>query len=77
MPEKTLLAVADHGQLDGMLQPDTAAAAAVLAEPAAHGVDTGGLAANLQAKGARAFVTDWEHLLDTMRTKADVLVRGS
>jgi transaldolase len=74
MPEKTLLAVADHGRFDGTLKPDTAAARAVLDAAAAHGVDAAALAANLQAQGAKAFVADWEHLLDTMRQKAAALV---
>lgn len=77
MPEKTLLAVADHGRFDGTLQPDAAAARAVLALAAEHGVDTYALAANLQALGARAFAADRAHLLDTMREKSDSLVRTS
>lgn len=77
MPEKTLLAVADHGRFDGTLRPDAAAARAVLDDAAAHGVDPYALAANLQAQGARAFVADWAHLLDTMRDKAESLVRTS
>jgi len=74
MPEKTLLAVADHGRFDGTLTPDTTAARAVLDAAAAHDVDAAALAANLQAQGAKAFVADWEHLLDTMRQKAAALV---
>jgi transaldolase len=73
MPEKTLLAVADHGQLHGMLQPDTEAARAVLSMAATHGVDATALARNLQAKGAHAFAADWAHLLDTLREKSQAL----
>ncbi len=72
MPEKTLLAVADHGRLDGTLQPDVDTARAVLTSAAAHGVDADALARNLQSQGARSFAADWEHLLATMREKTAV-----
>ena len=66
--------MADHGRFEGTLTPDPAAARAVLDAAAAHDVDATALAANLQAQGAKAFVADWEHLLDTMRQKAAALV---
>ncbi|MDE2154747.1 MAG: transaldolase [Xanthomonadaceae bacterium] len=77
MPEKTLLAFAGHGQLDGVMAVDGGDAEAVLAQLGRHGVDVDALAANLQQDGARAFVKSWQQLLQRIADKAGTLNRKS
>jgi transaldolase len=73
MPEKTLLAFADHGAPIDLMAPDRAAADACLAEVAAAGVDVDALGESLQRQGAHAFEADWAALLDAIGTKAGAL----
>src|SRR5690349_16505455 len=56
MPEGTLKALGDHGQLGDMLAPDGGDCEAVLASFAKAGIDISGLAARLQDEGASSFV---------------------
>ena len=69
IPEPTLLAFADHGSVCDLLEPDAAAADAVLAEVAAAGIDLDDLASTLQGDGAVAFRASWAALLDCMQNK--------
>ena len=64
VPEKTLLAFADHGSLDDRLEPDYAAAERAIAAAADAGIDADALAEHLQRQGAGAFTADWAALLD-------------
>lgn len=73
MPEKTLLALADHGGPIEMMNPDYSRAEACLAEVAAAGIDPDALGESLQHQGARAFEADWAGLLDAIDTKAHKL----
>jgi transaldolase len=66
MPEKTLLAFADHGRVGEPLAADGGDSRAVLAEFAAAGVDTAELATRLQREGAESFVASWRELLTTL-----------
>ena len=70
MPEKTLLAFADHGTLDERLEPDYAAAERTISAVANAGVDADALAEHLQRHGAGAFSTDWAALLTAIEQKA-------
>jgi transaldolase len=70
VPEKTLLAFADHGSLDDRLQPDYSGAERTIAEIAAAGVDADALAEQLQRHGTSAFSADWAALLEAMAVKA-------
>ena len=63
MPEKTLLALADHGQLNGVMPEDGGDADATVAKISAAGVDIDALALKLQQDGAQAFVKSWHQLL--------------
>jgi transaldolase len=69
MPEKTLLAFADHGQVRGVIPPDGGDAQEVLAEFGRAGVDVGQLASRLQDEGARAFVASWNELIAAIERK--------
>jgi len=70
MPEKTLLAFADHGVVGATLPTDTDEAEETLAAFAAAGVDVAALAARLQTEGARSFVDSWGELIDSISAQA-------
>ena len=73
MPEKTLLAFADHGQLHGVMPTDGRDAEAMLTKITAAGVDIGALAAQLQEEGAASFVKSWTELLKRIIEKTGKL----
>jgi transaldolase len=66
MPEKTLAAFADHGEVGELLSPDGGDGDEVVAEFNAAGIDTDALAAKLQRDGAEAFSKSWRDMLDTL-----------
>ena len=69
MPEKTLLAFADHGALGEVLPADGGDAEKVIAAFAKAGVDQEQLAADLQREGAASFVVSWKDLLSCIESK--------
>jgi transaldolase len=73
MPEKTLLAFGDHGQVSGALPRDGGNAEQVLAEFAKAGVDVVKLAADLQEEGAKSFDASWQDLLNAIEAKTKSL----
>jgi len=70
MPEATLLAFADHGEVTEVLTADRARAEAGLARIAAAGVDLDALAARLQVEGVKSFADSFERLLTKLEGKA-------
>jgi transaldolase len=73
MPDKTLLAFADHGKLEGVLSPDGGDCEDVLAAYEKAGISVSGLAAQLQKEGADSFVKSWQDLLQSIETKTKAL----
>jgi transaldolase len=73
MPEKTLLAFADHGEVHGVMPVDGGDAQLVLMEFAHDGVDQTQLAAQLQHEGAESFTKSWRDLLDVIASKSAAL----
>jgi transaldolase len=73
VPEKTLLAFADHGSLDQRLEADYAAAERTISAVADAGVDVDILAERLQREGAGRFTADWAALLSSVQEKAGKL----
>jgi transaldolase len=73
MPEKTLLAFAEHGKMKGALPADGGDAEALLAEFARAGVDDGALAATLQREGAQSFAKSWNDLMARIASRSDAL----
>jgi len=69
LPEKTLLAFADHGQVGPPLPPDGGYAEDVIEEFRREGVDDDALAARLQREGVDAFAISWHALLTRIREK--------
>ncbi len=73
MPEKTLLAFADHGHLGAPMNPDDDAAAR-LAQFSAAGIDIDALALRLQQEGAQSFEKSWHELIGCIhRKRAELL----
>ncbi len=77
MPEGTLKAFADHGELGGELRADGGDSGKVLGEFRKAGVDLDALAAKLQTDGAAAFVTSWNDLLGVIAAKGSSLAQAS
>ena len=69
LPEKTLQAFADHGQVGAAMPIDGGDAEAVLAAFARAGVNEAALASQLQREGTAAFAKSWHELLDTLAAK--------
>ncbi len=72
LPEKTLLAFADHGEVGRPLPVDGGYAEAVIEEFRREGVDDDALAVRLQREGVDAFATSWHALLSRIREKCAV-----
>ena len=77
MPEKTLLAFADHGHVKDPLPRDGADAEKVLAQFASAGVDDSALAEELQQEGAQSFDKSWNDLMSCLSSKSKELKRAS
>jgi transaldolase len=73
MPEPTLRALADHGELGGVMAADGGDCEATLAKFARAGVDVDALAAQLQEEGAKSFVKSWNDLLAVIDSKSAAL----
>jgi transaldolase len=73
MPDKTLLAFAEHGKLSGVLAHDGGDAEHVLKEFASAGVDITALAEQLQRQGAQSFVKSWTDMLERIASKRAML----
>jgi transaldolase len=76
IPDKTLHAFADHGELKGVLPIDGGDAEEVLAKFRRIGVDDAALAAQLQREGTESFDTSWRDLMDRIAAKSALLEKG-
>jgi transaldolase len=72
IPEKTLLAFAEHGRANDVLPFDGGHAEAVLAKFTGEGIDDGALAADLQREGSEAFTKSWNDLMSRIASKREV-----
>jgi transaldolase len=77
MPEQTLKALADHGELGDILKADGGDCEEVLAEFAKVGVDIDALATRLQDEGAASFVKSWDELMAVIASKSAALARAA
>jgi transaldolase len=77
MPEETLLAFADHGEVGSVLPSDGGDGKEVLSQFAEAGIDTETLAGELQREGALAFDKSWNELIDRLKSKCDVLGKAA
>jgi transaldolase len=74
MPDKTLLAFADHGSVGDPLPADGGNCEAVFQAHQDQGIDTDALALKLQKDGAEAFSKSWNELLETIKSESERLV---
>ena len=73
MPEKTLLAFADHGEVGEPLPEDGGDAEEVLKKFEDAGFDIKALAHRLQVEGAEAFVKSWNDVMGSISAEAEKL----
>jgi transaldolase len=73
MPEETLLAFGEHGQVKSAIPRDGADCEQVLAEFGRVGIDVKKLGADLQTEGAKSFVDSWKDLMSAIETKSKAL----
>jgi transaldolase len=77
MPEATLKAFADHGEVGPTLPADGGNYQEELAQFARAGIDVHALAKQLQEEGAKSFVNSWNDLMRVIVSKSAVLERAS
>jgi transaldolase len=77
MPEATLKAFGDHGELGEVMATNGGDCEAVLAEFKKAGVDVDALGAQLQEEGAKSFVDSWHELLKVIESKSAVVAQGA
>lgn len=76
IPEKTLLAFAEHGKVKDAMPIDGGNAEAVLAQFTRAGINDAALAADLQREGTVAFARSWNDLISLIASKSDVLTKA-
>jgi transaldolase len=77
IPEGTLRALADHGELSGLLPANGGDCEEVLAQFVRAGVDLQALAVRLQEEGAASFVKSWHSLLSVIASKSASLTAAT
>jgi transaldolase len=77
MPEGTLTALADHGEVGATLGGDGGNSQEELARFAKAKIDIDALARQLQDEGAKSFVKSWNDLMGVISSKSAVLERAS
>jgi transaldolase len=77
MPENTLKAFADHGEVGELLAPDGGDCERVLASFAQAGIGVDALAAQLQNEGAASFVKSWNDLMACVESKSAAMRKAS
>jgi transaldolase len=76
MPDSTLKAFADHGEVRGFLPMDGGDGEEVLERFAGAGVDIDALAVRLQEEGAKSFVKSWSDLMAVIASKSAALQKA-
>ena len=77
MPEGTLKALADHGEISEIMSADGGDCEAVLDQFAKAGIDVDALASELQDEGAKSFVSSWNELMGVITSKSATLAKAS
>jgi transaldolase len=70
IPDATLKAFDDHGEIDATLAPDGGDCERILADFAKAGIAIDALAARLQDEGAKSFVKSWTDLMSCIESKS-------
>lgn len=77
MPEGTLKAVAEHGEIGQVMAPDGGDCEKVLAGFTKAGIDINALANQLQEEGASSFVKSWNDLMSRVDSKRVAIRKAS
>ncbi len=77
MPEGTLKALADHGDIGPIMAVDGGDCEAVLAQFGKAGINVDALAARLQDEGAKSFVKSWNELMAVIASKSNALKQAA
>jgi transaldolase len=77
MPEATLKALADHGEIRQTLPAHARYCDEVLVKFAGAGIDLDALASQLQYEGAKSFDKSWNELLASIASKGETLKKAS
>jgi transaldolase len=77
MPEGTLKALADHGELSEIMSADGSDCEVVLDQFGKAGIDVDALAAKLQEEGAKGFVASWHELMGVITSKCAAMQKAS
>jgi transaldolase len=77
MPEATLKALADHGEITTLLQSDGGDCEQVLGQIRDAGINVYSLASKLQEEGAKSFVKSWNELMEVINSKSAALKKAS
>ena len=77
MPDATLKAFGDHGQVGELIPPDGGDCEKVLASFVKAGIDIDALATQLQNDGAASFVKSWNDLMASIESKSSVMRKAS
>jgi len=77
MPDATLKALADHGEIGAILPADCGDCEEVLAQVGKAGIDIDALATQLQDEGAKSFVQSWNDLMAVITAKSAALKRAA
>jgi transaldolase len=76
IPESTLKAFAEHGEIGPILPADGGNCEIVLTEFAKAGIDIDALADRLQDEGAKSFVKSWYELMVVISSKSAALAKA-
>ncbi len=77
MPDATLKALADHGEIAAILPADGGDCEQVLEKFAKAGIDIDALAAQLQDEGAKSFAQSWNDLMAVITAKGAALKQAA
>ena len=76
VPEKTLKAFADHGEVDGLMDVHGGNAEAEIPKFVEAGIDVDALAGELQREGGASFSKSWADLMKQVESKSEVMKKA-
>ncbi|HUA66196.1 MAG TPA: transaldolase [Alphaproteobacteria bacterium] len=77
MPEGTLNAFADHGEISHIMATDGGNYESILRQFVQAGIKIDALAAQLQDEGAKSFVKSWSELMEVLSSKTESLKKAA
>jgi transaldolase len=73
MPEQTLRAFGDHGEVKPTLDADPESSERTLSDAVVAGIDLGTVTAELEREGVQSFCDSYQQLLDCIERKLGVV----